>query len=126
MSSTLSSADVYAAVLRVCRMIEEQEAAFNRLDANTGDGDMGSTLRIVASAIAADTSPPPADLGQALGRLAMVVAKTSGSSLSAVIMTPGEFLEKPGRAGCGQCFGLPRRVGYGFGSNAGAEPGPVW
>lgn len=87
MSTVVSAADVQVAVLRVCQMIEEREAVFNQLDANTGDGDMGSTLQIVAKAIMANGPSESADLGHAFARMAMVVARTSGSSLSAVIMT---------------------------------------
>lgn len=87
MSDLIKSYDVETAARRVCRMIDEQAATFNQLDAMTGDGDMGSTLQIVARAVLDDTSPFPEELGQSFGWLAMTLARTSGSSLCAVLMT---------------------------------------
>ena len=87
MSGLLTSASLEAAARRVCTMLEHRAAQFNELDAATGDGDMGATLQIVARSILANDEPFPADLGEAFGRLAASIAKTSGSSLSAVIMT---------------------------------------
>jgi dihydroxyacetone kinase-like protein len=68
-------------------MLDARAMEFNQLDAATGDGDMGSTLQTVARAILADTTLLPDDLGEVFGRLAVIFAKTSGSSLSAVVMT---------------------------------------
>lgn len=87
MSTTASATDINQAVRRICRMIDEHAMVFNQLDAKTGDGDMGSTLQIVARGMSADAPALAPDLGQAFGELARVVARTSGSSLSAVIMT---------------------------------------
>lgn len=87
MINILTSHDVETAARRVCRMIDEQTDTFNQLDAATGDGDMGSTLQIVARAVLADTSPFPTNLDQSFHRLAMTLARTSGSSLCAVLMT---------------------------------------
>jgi dihydroxyacetone kinase-like protein len=86
-TKALTSRKLDGAVRRVCRMLDARAAEFNKRDAATGDGDMGSTLQTVARAILADGALFPDDLGEAFGRLAMTFAKTSGSSLSAVLMT---------------------------------------
>lgn len=87
MSDVINAHDIETAARRVCQMIDEQAGAFNQLDAATGDGDMGSTLQIVARAVLEDTSGFPPDLSGSFGRLAMTLARTSGSSLCAVLMT---------------------------------------
>lgn len=87
MISEVTSAGVDATARRICQMLIASREEFNSLDAQSGDGDMGSSLAAVASAILEDATPLPGDLGAAFDRLAASIAKRSGSSLSALAMT---------------------------------------
>jgi hypothetical protein len=87
MSNKITPTAVDAAARRVCQMFLANMDEFNRLDARTGDGDMGSSLAAVASAVLEDATPVPDDLGAAFSRVAAAIAKRSGSSLSALAMT---------------------------------------
>lgn len=87
MSNKITPTAVDAATRRVCEMFLANMDEFNRLDARTGDGDMGSSLAAVASAVMEDATPVPDDLGAAFSRVAAAIAKRSGSSLSALAMT---------------------------------------
>ena len=87
MTRELTAADLDATARRICEMIRSCTEEFNRLDAETGDGDMGSSLSAAARAVLEDPEPLPDDLGAAFYRLASAIAKRSGSSLSAIAMT---------------------------------------
>lgn len=87
MPDHFSGSDVGAAVKRVARALIENTDRFNSLDAHGGDGDMGTTLATVSRQLLADDEAYPDDVGAAYMRIANVIAKTSGSSLSAVVMT---------------------------------------
>lgn len=87
MTSELTPTGVDAAARRVCEMLLANTDEFNRLDSRTGDGDMGSSLAAVSSAVLEDATPPPDELGAAFSRIAACIAKRSGSSLSALAMT---------------------------------------
>jgi dihydroxyacetone kinase len=75
------------ASLRAASVFIAHRDRFNALDAAGGDGDMGPTLATVSQAIIDDAAPSPQTVGAAFGNLARIIAKTSGSSLSAVAMT---------------------------------------
>ncbi|MEN3376956.1 MAG: phosphoenolpyruvate---glycerone phosphotransferase subunit DhaL [Hyphomicrobiales bacterium] len=83
----ITTADVFGAcrgiVVRLLATAEE----LNALDALLGDGDLGSTLASVARALEAQTEPLSDDLGEALAGIARVIAATSGSSFSGIMMT---------------------------------------
>ena len=87
MNEEITVAEIDAAVLAVCSMLISEADTFNRLDAATGDGDMGSTLAAVARTILSESGEPSVDIGSAFQRVAQAIAKTSGSSLSAIAMT---------------------------------------
>lgn len=87
MTSELTPTGVDAAARRVCAMFLANTEEFNRLDAQTGDGDMGSSLAAVASVVLEDSTPASDDLGAAFSRIAASIAKRSGSSLCALAMT---------------------------------------
>ncbi|MBW3096260.1 DAK2 domain-containing protein [Pseudohoeflea coraliihabitans] len=87
MSSTFTGKDIGAAARRVAKAYVAEAERFNRLDAAGGDGDMGTTLFTVSKAILADMEPFAEDVSKAFMRLAKIISKHSGSSLSAVIMT---------------------------------------
>lgn len=62
------------------------EDELNSLDAVLGDGDCGSTVATMARGIALEVDALPSDLGDALKRIADVLGRVSGSSLSGVLM----------------------------------------
>lgn len=102
MGDAIKSADAERAARCIGEMFASSPEVFNRLDARTGDGDMGSTLAALGEALRADADPFPEDLGRTFARLVAVISKTSGSSLSAVTMTILHHLSKStaGMTGC--------------------------
>lgn len=87
MATVFTGMDVGAAMRRVALALVESKDRFNKLDAAGGDGDMGTTLATVSQALLADETSYPDDVGESLMRIAKTIARTSGSSLSAVVMT---------------------------------------
>jgi hypothetical protein len=87
MTRELDPAIVEATARRIGEMLLANTDEFNLLDAQTGDGDMGTSLAAVANELMADIAPPQGDLGATFNRLAALIAKRSGSSLSALAMT---------------------------------------
>lgn len=87
MAEAITSATVAGAAGRVAETLILHKVEFNKLDGVGGDGDMGTTLSVVSQAILEDATPSVEDVGGVFMRLAKVIARTSGSSLSAVIMT---------------------------------------
>ncbi|WP_292231778.1 DAK2 domain-containing protein [Mesorhizobium sp.] len=87
MTTVFTGTDVGAAIRRVALALVESKDRFNKLDAAGGDGDMGTTLATVSLALLADETIYPNDVGESLMRIAKTIARTSGSSLSAVVMT---------------------------------------
>ncbi|WP_292392897.1 DAK2 domain-containing protein [Mesorhizobium sp.] len=87
MATVFTGTDVGAAMWRVALALVESKDRFNKLDAAGGDGDMGTTLATVSQALLADNSLYSDDVGESLMRIAKTIARTSGSSLSAVVMT---------------------------------------
>lgn len=97
MTGELTASEVDATARRICEMLLSHTEEFNRLDAESGDGDMGSSLAAVANAVLEDSAPAPEDLGAEFNRLAASIAKRSGSSLSAIAMTGLMSLGKSAR-----------------------------
>ena len=62
------------------------EEELNTLDAELGDGDLGSTLVSVAGAVERALAVFPDDIGVALTQLAKVIGGISGSSFSSLLM----------------------------------------
>ncbi|AXS40069.1 DAK2 domain-containing protein [Breoghania sp. L-A4] len=87
MSKSFNGKDIGAAAQRVAEAFVANTERFNKLDAAGGDGDMGTTLSTVSKAILADIAPYGDDVSEAFMRLAKIISKHSGSSLSAVMMT---------------------------------------
>lgn len=87
MAITFGGTDIGVATLRAAQALIENKDRFNKLDAAGGDGDMGTTLATVSRALLADDAPYPKDVGESLMRIAKTISRTSGSSLSAVVMT---------------------------------------
>jgi phosphoenolpyruvate---glycerone phosphotransferase subunit DhaL len=83
----VTTADVFGACRGIAMRLQATAEELNALDAILGDGDLGSTLASVARAL--DTQPEPSadDLGEALAGIARVIAATSGSSFSGIMMT---------------------------------------
>jgi dihydroxyacetone kinase len=76
-----------AVIVRVTRKLEACSAELNDLDAKLGDGDMGTTLATISRALRPEMESLPDDIGGSLSRVVRVIGRTSGSSLSAVMMT---------------------------------------
>lgn len=87
MSESIDSRVLRDAILRACDRLEACSAELNELDAKLGDGDMGTTLATLARALRPELATPPDDVGECLARVVSVIGRTSGSSLSAVLMT---------------------------------------
>ena len=87
MDMQITATAIERASKRIAQTMIEHSAEFNRLDAIGGDGDMGTSLAAIGRTILADSAPFPQDIGACFSRLASSIAKTSGSSLSAVLMT---------------------------------------
>jgi dihydroxyacetone kinase-like protein len=87
MSEFVTSTTIETCTRHLALALIAHTANFNELDAVGGDGDMGTTLATISRALLKDEDEFPSDLGASFARLANVIAKTSGSSLSAVILT---------------------------------------
>lgn len=87
MPELITSATIEMSARELANTLISHTAAFNKLDAAGGDGDMGTTLASISRALLADTDVFPADIAHSFLRLVKIISKTSGSSLSAVIMT---------------------------------------
>jgi len=74
-------------IVRVTRQLEACSNELNDLDAKLGDGDMGTTLATISRALRPEMENLPDDIGACLSRVVRVIGRTSGSSLSAVVMT---------------------------------------
>ena len=66
--------------------LRECEEELNALDAELGDGDLGSTLVAVAGAVESALETLPNNMGASLSRLAEVIGSVSGSSFSSLLM----------------------------------------
>lgn len=66
--------------------VRECEEELNGLDAELGDGDLGSTLVSVVGAVERALAHLPDELSAALAQLAQVIGGSSGSSFSSLLM----------------------------------------
>jgi hypothetical protein len=81
-----SRAEIAAALRRVCTQFEKSKSELNELDSQLGDGDLGSTLSAISSALVPQLDTLPDDVGACFAEVAKVIAATSGSSFSAITM----------------------------------------
>lgn len=81
-----SADDLRRALAGMIDRIRECEEELNALDAELGDGDLGSTLVSVANAVEQMLGSLPNDIGAALSQLATVIGGISGSSFSSLLM----------------------------------------
>lgn len=85
---TFTSADIQTAATRAADAMSGLKNALNAADAKIGDGDTGSMLTRVLSAIgekARETSEP--DVGAFFAKLAATAASSTGSSLGTLLAT---------------------------------------
>jgi dihydroxyacetone kinase-like protein len=64
----------------------ECEEELNTLDAELGDGDLGSTVVSIADAVEGALGSLPNEVSAALSELARVIGRVSGSSFSSLLM----------------------------------------
>ncbi len=74
------------ALSSICENFEESATQLNALDAQLGDGDLGSTLSAIAITLKPTLKSFPDDLSTCLREIVNVIAATSGSSFSTVSM----------------------------------------
>ena len=84
--STFSVVDLRAALVGMIDRTRECEEELNALDAELGDGDLGTTLVSVAGAARRALESLPDDLGAALELIAKAIGGISGSSFSSLLM----------------------------------------
>jgi phosphoenolpyruvate---glycerone phosphotransferase subunit DhaL len=83
-----TSADVQAAAVRAAAAMAELKDALNAADARIGDGDTGSMLARVLSAIGDKArDEPDQDVGALFTTLARTAASSTGSSLGTLLAT---------------------------------------
>jgi len=87
MTQGVTSRVLQDVIVRVTWILEACSAELNDLDAKLGDGDMGTTLATISRALRPEMESLPDDIGECLSRVVRVIGRTSGSSLSAVVMT---------------------------------------
>ncbi|SDG15476.1 dihydroxyacetone kinase subunit L [Pelagibacterium luteolum] len=81
-----SSHDIGAAIALLAVKLPDLEQDLNRADAKLGDGDTGTMLARVISALASVT-PPGNDVGAAFSAYGRATAMATGSSLGTLIAT---------------------------------------
>lgn len=86
MTMGFATTDLSAAIARLSVQLPELEQDLNRADAKLGDGDTGTMLARVISALASVT-PPANDIGGALSAYGRATAMATGSSLGTLIAT---------------------------------------
>jgi len=84
--SPFSAHNLRRALAGMITRTRECEEELNSLDAELGDGDLGSTLVSVAGAVERTLDALPDDWGAALTQLAQVIGGISGSSSSSLLM----------------------------------------
>ncbi len=84
--SPSSACDLRMALAGMIARARECEEELNSLDAELGDGDLGSTLVSVAGAVERALVSLPDDLSVTLTQLAKVIGGISGSSFSSLLM----------------------------------------
>jgi len=84
--NSFSVRDLHTALEGMIARTRECEEELNALDAELGDGDLGSTLVSVAGAIEQSLESLVDDLGASLRQLSKVIGGISGSSFSSLLM----------------------------------------
>jgi phosphoenolpyruvate---glycerone phosphotransferase subunit DhaL len=84
--SSFSVVDLQKALGGMIARTREREEELNTLDAELGDGDLGSTLVSVGAAVGRALGSLPDDVSAALSHLALVIGEVSGSSFSGLLM----------------------------------------
>lgn len=72
------------ALSSICDNFEESADQLNTLDAQLGDGDLGSTLSAIAITLKPNLASFPEDLSACFREIVNVIAATSGSSFSTI------------------------------------------
>ncbi|MCR9121011.1 MAG: DAK2 domain-containing protein [Phyllobacteriaceae bacterium] len=86
MPAAMSVTKLAETVGRICAQMQLRTDELNALDAELGDGDLGSTLSAVSCAAIPMLDRKYPDIGSFLNELARTLAATSGSSFSALVM----------------------------------------
>jgi dihydroxyacetone kinase-like protein len=84
--SPFSGGDLRRTLAGMIARTRECEEELNILDAELGDGDLGSTLVSVAAAVERGLAGLPDDISVALTELAKLIGGISGSSFSSLLM----------------------------------------
>ena len=100
MPAAMSVTKLAETVGRICAQMQLRTDELNALDAELGDGDLGSTLSAVSCAAIPMLDRTYPDIGSFLNELARTLAATSGSSFSALVMfgllkTAGHMTGRP-------------------------------
>lgn len=86
MTGALTTDSLRNTIISLAPAVSEAVPKLNELDMVLGDGDMGATLQLVFKAFSSECDTLPPDIGAAFQRLALSIARTSGSSFSGVVM----------------------------------------
>ncbi len=84
--TSLTPQDLRLALAGMISRLRECEEELNALDAELGDGDLGSSLITIANAVEATLATLPENVSAILSRLAEVIGNVSGSSFSSLLM----------------------------------------
>lgn len=86
MTRSINGGDLRRAVVRICDRLQAERAELDRLDSILGDGDCGATVASLAVSVRQESDELPDDIGEALMRVAKIMARVSGSSLAGVLI----------------------------------------
>jgi dihydroxyacetone kinase-like protein len=86
MTRSISASDLRRATVRICDRLQAERAELDRLDSILGDGDCGATMASLAAVVRQESDALPDDIGEALMRIAKIMARVSGSSLAGVLI----------------------------------------
>ena len=95
---TMTTNDLAAFLAHANEAVQRQEQRLNAADAKLGDGDTGSMLRRVLSAMVAVDVEGAAGLSEAATALAQAAMKETGSSLGTLVATAAMTFAKEARA----------------------------
>lgn len=84
--SGFTSGQLLGILHRICKKLENSKSHLNDLDAQLGDGDLGSTLSQISSTLGPKLNKFPNDVGEIFEEVAKVIGATSGSSFCAITM----------------------------------------
>ncbi len=86
MTQEYDSADLSMIFAKVCERLIDAAPHLNELDAQLGDGDLGTTLRAVATALQGELCNMPLPISDFMEKISQIIAGVSGSSFSAIMM----------------------------------------